>query len=92
MIEIVPVKRMPQSSYGAVPTAKEPISTALNFSSHFEYSTKNVNNIIIEMAFMMTLVEIVTVSSELVKLVQTITKIKIILNHFLHRNSSDKKT
>ena len=55
---------MPQSSYGAVPTAKEPISTALNFSSHFEYSTKNVNNIIIEMAFMMTLVEIVTVSSE----------------------------
>ena len=57
---------MPQSSYGAVPTAKEPISTALNFSSHFEYSTKNVNNIIIEMAFMMTLVEIVTVSSELV--------------------------
>ena len=57
---------MPQSSYGAVPTAKEPISTALNFSPQFEYSTKNVNNIIIEMAFMMTLVEIVTVSSELV--------------------------
>ena len=66
MIEIVPVNRIPQSSYRAVPTDKEPISTALNVSPHFEYSTKNVNKIIIEMAFMMTLVEIVTVSSELV--------------------------